>query len=91
MERAVSGILEAEKIFYNRRTAGEDLKWLGSGYGHNEKTRKDDFLNSYMGKDYGGTAYELVSMGFEMGYTDPLQLLTDEDMADWIYGLLCVL
>ena len=43
-----------------------------------------------MGKDYHGTAYELVSMGFELAYTDTIKLLDDEDMAEWILGMLAV-
>lgn len=88
MEKTVDGILKAEKAFYDRRTAGESLEWLGSGYARNETTRKDNFLHSYMGKDYGGTYYELVSMGFQMGYMTPKELMRDPDMANFIYGLL---
>lgn len=44
-----------------------------------------------MGKDYGGHAYELVSMGFEMAYTNSAELLTDMDMAEWIFGMLVLL
>jgi SPP1 gp7 family putative phage head morphogenesis protein len=90
MEKAIPEILNAEKTFYNRRTANESLEWLGSGYSRNEKTRKDNFLDSYMGKDYGGTYYELVSMGFEYAYTNPRRLAQDPDMQVWIYGLLCL-
>ena len=89
-EKAVPEILEAEKAFYERRTAEEELKWLGSNYSKSEKSRFDDFLSAYMGKDYGGNAYELVSMGFEWGYTNPERLFEDEDMAEWIYGLLAL-
>ena len=89
-ERVVDGIKDAEKVFYDRRTTGEALQWLGSGYGYDEKSRFDDFLNKYMGKDYGGSAYELVSMGFEYAYTKPVDLWADEDMAEWIYGLLAL-
>lgn len=88
MEKAVDGILKAEKVFYDRRTTGESLEWLGSGYKRNETTRKDNFLHPYMGKDYGEDAYELVSMGFQMGYMDPKALMKDSDMANFIYGLL---
>jgi SPP1 gp7 family putative phage head morphogenesis protein len=88
MERAVPEIKKAEKVFYDRRTAGENLEWLGGGYARTEVTRKDNFLNPYMGKDYNETAYELVSMGFEYGYTDPAHLMKDADMANWIYGIL---
>ena len=44
-----------------------------------------------MGKDYGGTAYELVSMGFQMAYTEPERLLDDPDMAEWIFGILTLI
>lgn len=90
-EESVPEILGLEKTFYNRRTKGESPMWLGYGYGKNEKTRVDKFLNKYMGKDYGGHAYELVSMGFEMAYTEPIVLLADEDMAEWIFGMLAIL
>lgn len=87
-ERAVPGIRDAEKLFYERRTAGDTLKWLGGRYDYSEKSRFDKFLNPYMGKDYGGSAYELVSMGFEYAYTNPTKLWEDEDFATWIYGIL---
>lgn len=87
-ERTVDDLLDIEKTFYDRRTKGDTLQWLGTGYGRNEKSRYDDFINPYMGKDYGETAYEIVSMGFELGFTDPLRLLKDKDMAELIYGLL---
>ena len=90
LEKAVPEILEAERVFYERRTANEELKWLGANYSKSEKSRFDDFLSAYMGKDYGGDAYELVSMGFEWGYTNPERLFEDEDMAEWIYGLLAL-
>ena len=86
---------EMEQEFYNRRTKGEKLQRLKDiypelGYNASELTRKDKFLNAYMGKDYGSRAYELVSMGFESAYTNPAYLLQDEDMAEWIYGLLAI-
>lgn len=89
-EDSVAGIRESEKAFYNRRTAGEPLQWLGSGYRRDEKARFDKFLDAYMGKDYSGTYYELVSMGFQYAYTDPLKLAKDPDMQKWIYGLLAI-
>lgn len=86
-----SSIVAQETEFYKKRTAGESLEWLGRGYGRDEKTRRDQFLHSYMGKDYGGSAYELVSMGFEYAYTDPVQLAKDPDMQQWILGMLLAL
>ena len=90
-EDVVPSILAQEKEFYERRTSGESLKWLGKGYGKGEKTREDKFIHIYMGKDYGGSAYELVSMGFQYAYTNPAQLAKDPDMQAWIYGILCTL
>ena len=95
MERAVPGILQAEQAFYNRRTAGESLQRLrdvtgNSSYRANETTRKDNFVNPYMGKDYGGTSYELVSMGVEYAYTQPKKLAQDPDYQQFIYGLLAI-
>ena len=83
-------LIPLEKEFYERRTQGEALEWLGPGYARDEKTRKDKFVSKYMGKDYAGTAYELQSMGNEYAYTNPAELLKDPDMADWIYGILAV-
>lgn len=87
-ERVIPQIRDAEEEFYKHRTDGENLEWLGGGYRKNEKTRKDNFVNPYMGKDYGGSAYELVSMGFELAYTHPDILAKDPEMEAWIYGIL---
>lgn len=89
-ENTMPEIVEIEKSFYNRRTAGEKLTWLGAGYDRSEKARFDKFLNKYMGKDYGGSSYEIVSMGFEMAYTEPVELLKDKDMAELIFGILAI-
>ena len=91
MEDVISSILKHEQEFYKRRTANEELQWMGNGYRKTEKTRKDNFLDIYMGKDYGGKAYELVSMGFQLAYTNPVELLKDKDMAEWIFGMLVLL
>lgn len=94
MEKAVPGILQAEKAFYERRTAGESVQRLkdatGISYRADETTRKDNFLDAYMGKDYAGQFYELVSMGFEYAYTKPDKLAQDPDYQQFIYGLLAI-
>ena len=87
-EDVVKGIYEAEDVFYKRRTAGCPLEWLGTGYSRSEKTRKDNFIYAYMGKEYPDNFYELVSMGFQMAYTEPTVLWQDEDFAQFIYGIL---
>ena len=96
MEDVIKDILNAETEFYNRRTAGEKLEKLSvltgdSRYKDDEFARKDKFLSVYIGKDYGGGGYELVSMGFQWAYTEPLFLLKDEDFAHWIFGLLALI
>ncbi len=93
MEKAIPIIRDLEQMFYERRTKGEKLERLKDlypiyGYNASEKTRKDQFLDAYMGKDYGGDAYELVSMGFQYAYCDPEELMKDSDMAEWIFGIL---
>ena len=95
MEAVVKGLLEAEAEFYSRRTAGEKLEKLrdltgSNDYEESEVTRKDKFLDVYVGKDYNGYYYELVSMGVQWAYTNPLLLLQDMDMAEWIFGLLTI-
>ena len=94
-EYSVPEIKAAEKAFYDRRTKGEQLEALrtvtGINYNWSEKTRKDQFIDAYMGKDYGGTAYELVSMGFEDAFCKPTELAKDPDMQAWIYGILALL
>lgn len=82
------GLLNREKDFYNHRTQGESLQWLGSGYSKDEVSRFDDFIHAYMGKDYSGTAYELCSMGFQYAYAHPELLKKDKDTEQWILGLL---
>jgi hypothetical protein len=91
IEDMVPNIKKLEHEFYKRRTAGEELKWMGSGYRQNEMTRFDKFLSGYMGKDYGNTEtsyYELLSMGLESVYTGTYEIMDDTDYADFIYGLL---
>jgi hypothetical protein len=65
VERVVPGVLAIESAYYARRTANEQLQWLGPGYRKTEHARKDKFTNAYIGKDYHGTAYEILSMGLE--------------------------
>lgn len=74
-------IHEDIKAFYDRRTNGEALKWLGRGYSKHEVTRADDFFHPYVGKDYyqyGRPASEVVSMGFERIFHDPLNFYMDD-------------
>jgi hypothetical protein len=84
--------------FYNRRTQGESLTEMATlfpthGYRVGEVTRVDKFLHPYMGKEYvqngKNTATELVSMGLEMMWREPLELAKkDPDYFDFIWHLL---
>ena len=87
-EHVLVGMSDLESVFYNRRTDGEALQWLGGRYKKSERSRFDNFVEPYMGKYYDGKFYELVSMGFEYAFTNPKKLMTDKDMAEWIYGIL---
>lgn len=80
-----------EKLFYDRRTKGEQSKWLGAGYSKREVTKKDNFIDAYIGKDYGDNTYEVVSMGFERAFIATDDLLKDEDYAEFIFGVLSIL
>lgn len=86
-------IIKAEKEFYEYRTKGEALLKLkdvtgNSGYRDSETTRVDNFLEPYMGKDYGGRNYELLSMGADTLYADPMKLAEDPEMFDWVVEML---
>lgn len=91
VERVVPGVIAVEYGYYRRRTAGEQLTWLGPGHGKAERTRKDKFAHAYIGKDYGGTAYELLSMGLEGAVYGNHGLgvnAIDPEMRRWILGIM---
>lgn len=86
--------LKAANDFLNFRTPGEKpvkLNKLYKGYGYraDEIARPDKFTNAYIGKQYGtlGNQYatEVISMGFERLYEDPLAFaLEDPGYFDFI-------
>lgn len=93
VERTTPGVLELEKAFYDRRTAGETLRPLGAGYSRSERSRPDQFFSAYSGKDYEGQAYELLSMGAEAvtgaGQSrNPEYAKIDEDYEAFVLGIL---
>jgi len=80
---------EQALAFYDSRTAGEKTEWLGDNYDKDEITRRDKFLSPYMGKDYGRRATEIVSMGMEYYWKDPLTFARDDpEYFDFIFDLL---
>jgi hypothetical protein len=67
------------KDSYDARTAGQSLVPMGGGYASNERTIPDQFLDRYMGKQYPmPRSHELLSMGMEHMYGDPLRLLRED-------------
>lgn len=63
--------LSRSLTFLRRRTAGERLVRLKdlpgrSRYLDSELTRLDEFIEAYIGKDYGDTATEITSIGYEV-------------------------
>ena len=89
IEYTTVGVQDIEEEFYQRRTKGESLQWLGGNYGRSERTRRDDFTHPYMGKSYGGDAWEILSMGLEGVFYGNYELYEkDQDYFDLILGIL---
>lgn len=84
-------VLKAETDFYDQRTAGEKYESLraltGVNYAPTEVTKKDHFVDPYMGKDYGGKAYEIMSMGAESAMLSAYNMESDPEYLDFITGL----
>jgi hypothetical protein len=64
---------EAMQTFLRERTEGEEAVRLmdlhpGSGYEDHERTRPDKFVDAYIGKDYGGRASEVLTMGMQLAF-----------------------
>lgn len=100
MEHILPQLRKLEKQFYDRRTAGESLEWIGKdipgggGYDKSEKARFDKFLNPYMGKDYGNresSYFEIFTMGAESVFTGSYKIDTDPDYYNFIMGVLASL
>lgn len=88
VEYVNDGVRRMEAQFYHYRTSGENLKNAG-GYGRDEKFREDKFSDIYMGKDYGGRAYELMTMGMEdVWRTEIYGTGMDLEMRRWVLGML---
>jgi hypothetical protein len=60
----------------------------GYGYKQGEVTREDKFSEPYMGKEYGGKYYELLTMGME-GLWSGTEVL-DAEYRRWLLGLLAL-
>lgn len=103
MEYTIPDIVRLEGDFWRRRTAGQSMERLSRifpnhGYRSDERAILDDFIHAYIGKDYHGRYYEVLSMGNDSLLGDPLlndrneeMWGKDTDMIDFILGLLAAL
>lgn len=77
-------VASATADFFSERTAGEALQKLqdlqpGFGYRSYEVAKPDDFYNPYVGRVYkGGPATEIVTMGLERMWRDPLDFWEED-------------
>ena len=93
MEYVIPGIRRLEKEFYDRRTKGYPLIEMNTIKGFEdwpagEKIRRDKFNDPYMGKDYRGYAYEILSTGIEKLFYGRYNNKLDKDFDSFIIGLL---
>lgn len=105
-EHSQTEIYEAADAFLKRRTRGEmsismNKAAKSKAYGSDEVTKKDKFIDPYMGKIYAGAIHpftgkvikgtrstEIISMGIEEMYLDPVRFARrDSDMFDFIYNI----
>ena len=93
LEEKVPGIREEVQAFYEKRTQGEKPVKMSEATGNKayrdtEVTKVDKWLNPYMGKEYKN-ASEILSMGMEMMYRNPVYLAkNDPEMFDFIYSVV---
>lgn len=94
-------VLDASQAFLKYRVGNEPLQQLQAlmptrNYRPEEKGRKDDFDRYfsmggayYCGKDYGTYGTEILSMGLEALYHDPVGFATkDPEFAKYVIGIL---
>lgn len=86
---------EKAVAFLEERTEGEAAIPLQRATGNpryrpNEMTKKDKFIHPYSGKQYsGGYSTEIISMGVEHMYSEPVEFATkDPQYFDFIYDLM---
>lgn len=87
--------MEAERVYFEERTRGKELKQLSeitgdAAYAPDELAFDvgKECIDPYAFKDYGGEAYELLSLGIEMLYREPLKYVHDPDMLKWLLDVI---
>jgi hypothetical protein len=90
-------VLARSVAFLESRSGSETARWLGSGYNRSEVAIFDKWMNPYTGKLYrrggigkwGVDATEILSMGLETLYRDPVGLaMKDPEFFDFLIGFL---
>jgi hypothetical protein len=66
------GLLSRAFAMEEVKRTGESPKSLGAGYKPTEIGARDDFMDSYVGKFYEFSASEVLAMGMQEMYLDPL-------------------
>ena len=92
MEHENSSARREAEDFLSRRTKGTRticLARYADGYGLDEYARPDKFVHPYIGKLYPDGTTEVVSMGVEMMYVDPIGFaIRDPDHFEFTYDVL---
>jgi hypothetical protein len=100
VEYRLPGALKAAQEFLDHRVGSQPLvglrKQLGGGYRSDEMGRDDDFAKAfgkdnawYVGKHYSHGSTEIVSMGVELLYNDPVGFAEkDPEYFKFIVGIL---
>jgi len=79
---------KAARRFLSKRTSSETAK-SDRFYNKSEKFKKDNFIDSYMGRIYKSGSTEIISMGLEMFYDNPLKLAKkDPEYFNFIFALM---
>lgn len=84
-------VAKLESLFYQERTKGCKVEKLGYPFDADEFARRDDFIHPYMGKFYPDDTYEVISMGMQYFFCEPDVLKSDEDMYNFIAGLVAII
>lgn len=91
LESKDSSLFGKVKDFYNKRTANDKIEKLkditSHPYGNNEITKKDKWIDPYMGKIYSDGGTEILSMGLEYYYHNPIKFAKkDPEYFEFIYN-----
>lgn len=93
-QAASAGLIDLRHAFYSKRTLGEAVVSLATATGNPayhpaERTKMDQWLDPYIGKVYPDVrASEVVSMGLQLLYADPVLLIDDLEHLDFLYVFL---